>query len=456
MTLKNFLFITKKDLFLKYILNFLFFLFPIIFFFSHAVATTFSLIFCIYSVFFFHYSNLKIIFDILDKILLIFFLIVICSGILNKNLTIINIIKEIGIIRFFLVYVLIKNILKYNLIKVKTFFLVAFLCTFFLSLNILLIHLIGSDIFFNTEHNTNIIGHQRYSSFFDDRHIAGSYLFNFFFFSLFFFYFNKKYSDLLIFLSILYFGIAILLTFDRTPFILFILSIITINFLNIKKNFFFKSIIILSVPILIIFIYPKANARYGELNNFFNEVKNYNKKMLLKEQIIKNDPDQTIELLNKLGEHNYYSYFSIYIDGISYIMYENTFFGSGKSTFFIRCSNYRKNNDPMSLRFGYTNACPAHSHNLFIQIGLESGVVGLVIFSFFLVIKIINLTKIFINFKNKESYKFFYFILLFTCLLIEVFPFRPFGKLLNTYNGFLFFFKIAFIYALTKKEFKLN
>jgi len=39
---------------------------------------------------------------------------------------------------------------------------------------------------------------------------------------------------------------------------------------------------------------------------------------------------------------------------------------------------------------------------------------------------------------------------------MEVFPFRPFGNIFNTYNGFLFFFKIAFVYAFAKKEFKLN
>jgi len=392
----------------------------------------------------------------LDKILLIFFLILICSGVLNKNLTIIDIIKEIGIIRFFLVYVLIKNILKYNLIKVKAFFLVAFLCTSFLSLNILLIHLIGLDIFLNTEHNIGVIGYERYSSFFGDRHIAGSYLFNFFFFHLFFFFFlNQKYNYLLIFLSMLFVGIAILLSLDRSPFILLILSIIVINFLYKKKIFFVKSILILSFLILIIVIYPKVKFRYLILNNFIYEIKTYSEKSFLKEKVIKtnlNEEERT-KLLKDTKMH--YSYFAINLDGISTIMYENTFFGSGKSTFHERCKNYRINTDQLSLEFGYAYACPRHSHNLFIEIGLASGVVGLAIFSFFLVLKIVNLTRIFINFKNKESYKFFYFILLFTCLLIEVFPFRPFGNVFSTYNGFLFFFKIAFTYAFAKKEFKL-
>ncbi len=64
-------------------------------------------------------------------------------------------------------------------------------------------------------------------------------------------------------------------------------------------------------------------------------------------------------------------------------MYEKTFFGSGKSTFTERCKNYRINTDHLSLEFGYAYACPRHSHNLFIEIGLASGVVGLAIFFFF-------------------------------------------------------------------------
>jgi len=278
-------------------------------------------------------------------------------------------------------------------------------------------------------------------------------LFNFFFFFLLIFFFiKKKYNNFLIFLSILYFGIAILLTFDRTPLILLLLSLAVINFFYKKKIFFFQSIITFSILILIIFIYPKANARYANLNNFLNEIKNYREKILLKEQIKVIDSNQKFELLEELHEKHYYSYFSIYVDGISSIIYEKTIFGSGKSTFPERCSYYRKSTDPLAVERGYMYACPRHSHNLFIEIGLGSGVIGLIFFSFFLILKIINLSKICKNFRNKNSHKFFYFILLFTCLIVEVFPFRPYGNIFNTYIGLLFFFKIGTIYGLMKNN----
>lgn len=74
MFFKEFLFgKEKKFFFLTNILNFLFILLPLCFFFSHMVVNTFCLIFCIYSFFLFYSINLRIIFDKLDKILLFFF-----------------------------------------------------------------------------------------------------------------------------------------------------------------------------------------------------------------------------------------------------------------------------------------------------------------------------------------------------------------------------------------------
>ena len=452
MNLDTFLFTKNKKLFLKNILNLFFLLFPVVFFFSNAVATLFCLIFCIYSIFFFYSFNLKIIFDFLDKTLLIFFLSLIFSGLLNKELSLFNMIQEFGIIRFFLVYVLIKNILNYNLIRIKLFFFISYICVFFLSLNILLIHILGFDIFLNVEKFSDIPGSSRFPSIFGERYISGSYLLNFFFFSLFFFYYQKK-NIFFYYLSMFFFGLAILLSFDRSPFFLLIFSIIIMNILIKKKSFFFFSLIITFIFLLIILIYPKAKYRYLITLNILNEIKNYGNQIFIK----KNDEQiQISDSLEKYYKRNHYSHFSIFIDGINSIIYEKTLFGSGKSTFNKRCSNFKKNFDALSIVAGYAYACPNHSHNFYIEIGLSSGIVGLTIISFFLIIKVVNMIRILVNFKNKNSYKFFYFILLFCCFFIEIFPFKPSGNIFNTYNGFLFFFKISFTYIFLKKEFKIK
>jgi len=147
----------------------------------------------------------------------------------------------------------------------------------------------------------------------------------------------------------------------------------------------------------------------------------------------------------------YYSYASIYKESLLYIMDEKTFFGSGKDSFPERCKNYRAKYDENSIIYGYFLACPSHSHNIYLEIALTSGIFGLAIFSFFLILKIINLTKILINFKEKKSYNFFCFLLFFICLLIEILPLRPYGNIFSSYNGFLFFFKISVLYSLMIK-----
>lgn len=460
MIIKNFINIKNKSLFF---LNILFSSLPIIFMLPIVASTVFSLFFCAYTIFFFHFNSLKIQFENIDKILLIFFLFLICSSIVNKDLSYNNIIKDIGIIRFYLIYILIKNILNFDLIKIKFFFLISFLCVFFLSLNILLIHLIGNDLFLNRMHDPNVAGYHRVSSVFGERKIAGSYLFSFYFFTLYFLLFKAKKSNISLFFLITFFlGVIILLTFDRTPFILLILSIIIINILYRKKNFLFNSLIIFSLFTLLILTIPKINNRFLILNNFINEVKSFyyedNENFPFKEKILskKTNENSGKEYENIMVEkktHN--SYFKMYVETISIIKFEKTFFGSGKSTYYERCFNYRSS-DSFNVAMGFNHACQNHSHNLYLEIGIASGIIGLIIFSLFLILKILNFIKILINSNNQDSNKFFYFILFFTMLIIEIFPLRPFGNVFSSYNGFLFFFKIAFIYVFAKKEFKLN
>jgi len=450
MFFKEFLFVKeKKFFFLTNILNFLFILLPLCFFFSNMVVNTFCLIFCIYSFFLFYSINLRIIFDKLDKILLFFFLFLICAGITNKEITFTNVVNEIGLIRFFLIYFLIKNIVSYSLINFKAFFFSSFLCVFFLSVNIILIHIIGIDIFFNTVQNANIIGYERYSSFFKDRYVAGSYILNFIFFFLFFLFFlKKKFNYVLIFSFIFFFGLAILLSFDRSPFFLLILSILIINILNIKKKLFLNSIFIIFSLILIILTYPKAKIRYNILYNFIDEIIYYKEKKKITKNIYENlELYNKDEILNKNFSYKYYSHFSIYVDSINSILDEKVFFGSGKSSFKKRCSNYRINNDPLSLELGYAYACPNHSHNIYLEITLSTGVFGLIVFLSFLFLKIKGIVKILIILKKKNAIEYFYYSLLFTSLIIEIIPFRPYGNIFNSYNGLMFFVKVAIIYS---------
>lgn len=131
-------------------------------------------------------------------------------------------------------------------------------------------------------------------------------------------------------------------------------------------------------------------------------------------------------------------------------MDERTFLGSGIKSFPERCKNLRIKYDKNSKIYGYYLACPPHSHNLFLEIAISSGLIG---FSLFLIFLLINIFNIFNRIKVKDIFdNSIYLNIIFITFLIEIFPFRPMGNIFSTYNGFLFFFKISILIFLLKDK----
>jgi len=176
------------------ILNLLFLFLPINFLLPVSYSNMFCIIYLFTTFFFFKKYNLNFKKDILDLVIFFFFCIIITSSlreilILNdfkKEDLIVKIFNKISVIRFFFIYWLTKNILQYNLVKIENFFKISLYCVIFVSINILLMHLIGNDIFGNKEFAN------RFSTIFGERAVAGTYLLNFFFFGLVFFFFVFK------------------------------------------------------------------------------------------------------------------------------------------------------------------------------------------------------------------------------------------------------------------------
>ena len=171
------------------ILNILFLLIPVSFLFPVSFSNIFCIIYLLTTFYFLKKYNLNIRTDILDIILFFFFCIIITSSLIEiiiyndsttENLSL-SILKKVSVIRFFFVYWLTKNILQYNLIKIESFLKVSLFCITFISINIILMHLIGNDIFGNKE-TAN-----RFSTIFGERAVAGTYILNFFFLVLFMF-----------------------------------------------------------------------------------------------------------------------------------------------------------------------------------------------------------------------------------------------------------------------------
>lgn len=137
------------------ILNILFSLIPIIFLFPINIVNIICIIYLGLALYYFKKIRLKIKIEILDIIIFIFFLLIIASSLIVsfsskyfiKENFIYDIIDKIAIIRYFFVYFLIKIIFQNNLIKIDGFFKISVFCIIFVSINILLMHLIGTDVF---------------------------------------------------------------------------------------------------------------------------------------------------------------------------------------------------------------------------------------------------------------------------------------------------------------------
>jgi len=227
-------FISKKN---NKILNILFLSIPAAFLLPINFSNIFCIIYLLTTFYFLRKYDLNIKTDIVDIILFFFFCIIITSSLveiiiyndfITENLSL-NILNKVSVIRFFFVYWLTKNILQYNLIKIESFFKVSLFCMVFISINIILMHLIGNDIFGNKE-TAN-----RFSTIFGERAIAGTYLLNFFFFGFIYFYCLNKKNILIKFFFILSTGLGLLLSLDRIHFILFVTFFFFIFLLKFKK-----------------------------------------------------------------------------------------------------------------------------------------------------------------------------------------------------------------------------
>jgi len=429
--LVNFSLFEKKNF---RIINIIFLLIPINFLFPVNISNVFCIVYLAITLFILKKNNLKIKIDVLDVLFFFFFLIITISSLKAiytnsefaiKNLTL-DMLSKISIFRFFLIYLLTKNILLYKLVKIDHFFKVSAICAIFISINILLMHLIGNDLFGNKA--TSVYG---FSTIFKERHIAGTYLLNFFFFGLIYFYYVYKNNDLIKFIFIFLVGFGILLTFNRAPFILFLVFYSLICLFNLKKNYKLIIILFLILPIFY-FLVLKNQKLYDRYINFLNV-----------------EGKKAIDVyMNKTDEQKaQYTYASIYKESINVIFYEKILIGSGSSSFFLRCRDYRLQKDPLSIEHGYFNACPKHTHHLYLEILISGGVVGALTFIIAIFIKFFLLLK---SMLKQNSYYYSINSILIIAFLLEIFPFRNYGNIFNSYNGLFFFFKISIIYGLIK------
>lgn len=273
--------------------------------------------------------------------------------------------------------------------------------------------------------------HGRVSSFFGKELILGSYLSRLWplFFALSIFFIKKKDFKFFIFVVIFILSEALIfLSGERVAFFYINLTAIFIILLTYKllKLRLITLILSLLVIITISVFSPTAKERIVDrtLNqmNLSNLSKNENKDEIVNEKINK------IYIFSDKHNNHYVSAWKIFLD--------NKILGVGVKNFRKFCNMEKYKNE---------NSCSTHPHNSYLQILVETGIIGFLF--------IIYIFLFFAYFVLKHSYyklkrKFFFSdfqICLLSGILIFIWPIAPTGNVFNNWSTIIMILYIPFL-----------
>ena len=132
----------------------------------------------------------------------------------------------------------------------------------------------------------------------------------------------------------------------------------------------------------------------------------------------------------------------------SYLLFKkNYFFGVGFKNYRVSCDLQTDPRPESVFQF-----CSTHPHNFYLELLVESGLVGFVIFSIsfsYLFIYILKEIK-----SNKLDYKKYYSIIFGNLLIIAIYlwPLKTSGSFFTTWNGSFFWLSLGIILLMLRKE----
>ena len=429
--------ITRKNLTKENYLSLILAFFPISFIAGNMIININIILLIISALIIFKSDILKINFFFLNKLILTYFALILLTAIINdyyfftKNLSwkgyFTSILKSIFFLRYLLLYFILRFLVERNIIKLKFFFIFSSLSVLFVCFDIFFQFFNGKDIFGFTAYKRKLSGP------FGDELIAGGYiqrfsLFAFFILPIFFYKLNlNKFFKLLIPTLFIIFFTALILSGNRMPTIMFLLSIFLILiFQKQTRKFFIPSLIIFSLIYGILF---KTNQEVRDnFTSFYSQVSK-----------------MTVHVTNKDFFNDeapqYLKEFSTFYH--TWLM--NKYIGGGIKNFFYYCRvrpEVKKDSEFI---------CNLHPHNYYLEILTETGIIGMVLI-FFIFLNIIYFTfikKYFLNSHLNNNNLIIPFIFLF---IVEIFPLKSTGSFFTTGNSTYIFLIMGVLIGIMRKN----
>ena len=388
------------------------------------------------SLIFFGKDLFKINFFLIDKLLFLFFFLILATGIINDYYFYsiklswkgyyATILKSILFTKYLLLYISLRYLLEKNILNLKLFFISCFFGSLFVSFDIFFQFMNGKDIFGYEGIKNNLAGP------FGNELIAGGYIQRFSIFSFFLIplYYHKnfsKYYKYLVPILFLVFLITIILSGNRMPLLLYLFAISLIVIFNKQtRKFFFPTLIVAS---LIFYLFIKINPKvYENYRAFYAQVSKMT--VIIIERDIKNNYVPP-----------YFGQFLTFYD--TWLMHK--YIGGGIKNFRYYC--HKRPN----IEKGAKNVCNMHPHNYYLEILTETGAIGFLIItlSFLIIIYLTFVKKYFFASNLNKNKIIIPFLFLF---LAEIFPLKSTGSFFTTGNATYLFILMGILIGFIRKE----
>ena len=433
-----FLFFNQKITRSNYI-NIIFSLIPVSFI-GGNMAININIALLLFSVIFLYGKTVfRIKYYFLDKLIILFFSLVLFTGFFNdiyfyitdawpntRTLGIHTVLKSIFYLRFLILYLVIRFLIENQILNLKNFFISCSFCSIFVCL----------DLYYQLNFGQDIFGYKtvegRVSGPFGDELIAGGYvqrfsIFSFFLIPIFFKTNIKKILKFLIPVLFILFFSGIIISVNRMPLILFLFSIFLITIFEKKTRKYLLPFLII-FPILFLVIFKFNERVQSNFNSFYDQVEGMTQIVITKDFKNKNSPQ-------------YFKEFSTFYD--TWLL--NKYIGGGIKNFRYYC--HKRNNIDSNSKF----ICNMHPHNYYLEILTDTGLIG------FFMVSVIFLIILYISFFKKyfteSPLKYNHLITPFMFLfLVEIFPIRSTGSFFTTGNTTYLFLMMAITVAFSRKQ----